>query len=625
MKKTNQLGFAMPVIILLLSLMAITAYSVLSISGTSVDQSFSNGYRATTESAANAGINYAKIQFNNAHCDSYSGTEETNLVNNDNYRLSFKVNVTDSSADGLSKTIQSTSYLYLPANASRAKITKTKTALIYNSSTEKCKNPKFYSPLVWLDASDNNTLIKTGAQLKTVVSSTNYGSLTDASRDSLEERQDNGLSTSESFRSTSLSLHNCNPANFDNDNCSKNATKRLNVGLIFQNLSVPKNSTIASATIELQCSSHQSIDGPLTHKIRGFYQTPEDANPELFKLSTNNQLKNKLDNNSLHTNASVDHTENSCNPSGKIAINVKDIVQEIVNSHGWNPNEDNKASLGLIINYVNGFGSRVINKSGNKLSISYSTSAVSTAGNGETVGSWIDKSGNGNNAELAYGNAPNIGANLLNNKQALDFNNSVLSVKLSSELENKKEMTVFAVIKPNFASSSANGKIVSAIKDSAENDETANQSIVPLLRLADKTGFASQYAPGAAFGLSHECADCANSVSLLTSLFAKAKDQSMQSSLSINSQVVANNPGFKPSATPYTFNLSRFYVGGTRLGALPGSGTSYFNGAYSEIIIYDKALTCRQISSVNNYLRDKWSISSTVYPDTCSEDVATFY
>ena len=624
MKKINQLGFAMPVIILLLSLMAITAYSILSIVSTTIDQSFSNGYQATAESAARAGINYSKIQFNDAYCDNFSGTEETNLVNNDNYRLSFKIDVLSTSADGLSKTIRSTSKLYLPANASRPKITKTFGAVIFNASTDKCKNPNFYRPLVWLDASDNTSLLKPGVPIKTLVSSTNYGNLSDTTRDTIEERQDNGAISSDSSKSTTLSLHNCNPANFDNDTCNKNATKRLSVGLVFRNLSVPKNSTIASATLELQCSNNQSIDGPLTHKIRGFYQTTEDANPELFKLSTNNQLKNKLDDNSLHTNASVDHAENSCDPSGKISINVKDVVQEIINNSGWNPNDDNKASLGLIISYVSGFGSRAVSKSGNKLSISYSTNAVSNAVNGEAVGDWIDKSGNGNNAELAYGSAPNVGANLLNSKQALDFNNSILAVNLSSELQNKKEMTVFAVIKPNFASSSANGRIVSAIKDSAENDETSNQSIVPLLRLADKTGFASQYAPGAAFGLSHECADCANSVSLLTSLFAKAKDKSTQSSLYINNQVVASNQGFKPSATPYTFNLSKFYIGGTRLGSLPGSGTSYFNGAYSEVIIYDKALTCRQINSINNYLRDKWSISNTVYPDTCSEDVATF-
>jgi len=623
MKKINQQGFAMPVIILLLSLMAITAYSILSIAGTSIDQSFSNGYQATAESAARAGINYSKIQFNDAYCDNFSGTEETNLVNNDNYRLSFKIDVLSTSADGLSKTIRSTSKLYLPANASRPKITKTFGAVIFNASTDKCKNPNFYRPLVWLDASDNTSLLKPGVPIKTLVSSTNYGNLSDTSRDTIEERQDNGAISSDSSKSTTLTLHNCNPANFDNDTCNKNATKRLNVGMVFQNLNVPKNSTISSATLELQCSNNQSIDGLLTHKVRGFYQAPDDSNPALFNQSTNRQLKTILDTNALHTNASVDHSENSCNPSGTIFINVKDVVQEIINSNGWNPNDNNKASLGLAISYVNGFGSRSINKSGNKLSISYSTSATNNSGNNEAVGSWLDKSGNGNNAELAYGNAPNVSPNLLNNKPSLDFNNSIMSVPLSNELENKKEMTVFAVIKPNFASSANSGRIISAVKDSAENDETANQSIIPLMKFTDKTGFASQYAPGEAFGLNHECVDCANSANLLTSLFAKAKDKSVRSSLLINNQVVASNPSFKPAGTPYTFNLSKFYIGGTRLGALPGNGSNYLNGAYSEIIIYDKALTCRQINSINNYLRDKWGISNTVYPDACSEDVVS--
>lgn len=624
MKRLNYQGFAMPVIILLLSLMAITAYSVLSIAGTSIDQSFSNGYKATTDSAAKAGVNYAKIQFNDSYCDSYSGTEETNLVNNDNYRLSFKVEVLGANADGLSKTIKSTGYLYLPANASRPKITKTETRVIYNASPDKCKGPNFYSPLVWLDASDNSTLLKPGVQIKTISSSTDYGKIADTSRDSLEERQDNGAISSDSFKSTTLSMHNCKPSNFNNDVCSHKATKQLNIGFVFQNINIPKNTSITGATLELKCFNKQSQDGPLTSKVVGFYQAPSDSHPSLFNQTNNNQLKNVINTNGLRTNANATHLTNSCGPNGTISINVKDVIQEIVNSNGWNPNSDNKATIGLAVSYVNGYGSREINKSGNKLNISYSTAPAQNSADNEDVGSWLDKSGNGNNASLAYGNSPKLNADSLNSKPALDFNNSIFAIDLTSALENKKEMTAFAVIKPNFGSSTNNGRIISALKNTADNDDTSAQSIIPLFRNSDKTGYSTQYSPGSANGLNYQCTDCSNTANILTSLFAKSSNQAMKSSLSINNQVVASNSGFKPSGSPYTFSVDKFYVGGSRLGALPGSGSNYFNGNYSEIIIYDTALTCRQINSINNYLRNKWSISSTIYPDNCNEEVTTF-
>lgn len=613
----------MPVIILLLSLMAITAYSVLSIAGTSIDQSFSNGYKSTTDSAAKSGINYAKIQINDSYCGNYQGTEETNIVNNDNYRLSFKVEVTSASNDGLSKTVKSSSYLYLPANASRPKFTKSETKTIYSASNDKCKNPNFYSPLVWLDASDSSTLLKPGASLKTLSSSTSYGNAGDTTRDTLEERQDNGATSPDSFKNTSLDLHTCSSASFDNYICNNKTTKHVNVGLIFQNINIPKNASIASATLELKCSNNQSSEGLLSHRIKGFYQSSSDYNPSLFNGTAASQLKNVLDSNELHTNSSTELSENSCNPNGKLVFNVKDIVQEIVNGGGWNPTEENKASLGLAISYLSGFGSRSIYKSGNTLTISYSTNPLSTANNGETVGAWVDKSGNSNNGELVYGNAPTFGSSTLNNKPSLEFNNSVLGVKLSRHLDNAKEMTVFAVIKPNFGSSSTSGRIISGIKDSAENDDTNARSIIPLFRNTDKNGFATQYAAGSAFSLTNECQDCSGA-SILTSLFAKAKNQSIRASLAINNQVVASNSSLKPVGSPYTYSIDRLYIGGSRTGLLPGNGASYFNGNYSELIVYDKALSCRQINSVNNYLREKWNISNTVYPEGCVEDITVF-
>jgi hypothetical protein len=52
-----------------------------------------------------------------------------------------------------------------------------------------------------------------------------------------------------------------------------------------------------------------------------------------------------------------------------------------------------------------------------------------------------------------------------------------------------------------------------------------------------------------------------------------------------------------------------------------GSGTDYLNGDYAEIVIYDKALECRQIEALEDYFRNKWNISASQWATTCPEDV----
>lgn len=615
MRRFNQQGFAMPVIILLISLMAVTAYSVLSQAGTSVGQSYNNAYKNLSREAANAGLNYAQEQFDNTICDSYNGTTEQTLALTSNYRTSFKTEVLESSSDGLSKTIKSTGYLYSPASATQPKKSVIKKTIIYNSYTDKCKNPNYYAPLLWLDASDSNSLIKPGAAVERVTATTKYGNASDTTRDSLEERQDNGSQTNDSWSSEYLELHSCNPAEYSNSVCTSQSTKRQNVGLIFTGVKIPKNSDVLNANLILNCSNG-STAGPVTTSVSGLYKNANEANPELFAKNNSNQLKN-----ALRTSTHSDKSTNRCSPDGQIKIDVTGVVQEIINNNDWNPNDSNDSRLGLILNYVNGNGSRQIYKNGNTLNVTFASSAAKASAN-DPIGYWLDKSGNLNNAESVYGTSPVLEANQIGGKNTVKFNNGAMVSSLLNELSARQELTTFVVLKPNFGASADNGRIVTGLNKNAAEDDTIGQSILPLLRNGDKNGFASQYSGSAsAYRTGFECESCDNTASIATSSFNKYSGNNILATLYLNNQKITSQNNIKPAGNPYTFSIDQLYVGGSRSGSLPGTGKDYFNGNYAEIIVYDKALSCRQILSIQNYLREKWSISGNNYQDTCNEQI----
>ena len=622
MNKVDQRGFALPVIIILITLISITSYSILSIAGSSVGQSYNTSRQYTVDSGLKAGIELAQTQYDDAYCGNYDGSPETNLILNDNYRLSYQIEVLSKDIASSSIEIKNTVKLYMPASSASPKTSKTIQAKIYSATTSLCKNPSFYGPIVWLDSQKNDSLIKLSSELKTLVSQTSYGKSTDTSRDTIEELQSNGSQTSESWQNQVIRLHNCSTASFGRELCSKKSTKNVNAGIIFKGINIPKDSHIASSFLTLKCSNQLSSRGPVTHQLRGFYQSSASANPELFSQNDNNQLKSKVNDNLLTTSA-VNHTENGCNSDGTITIDVKSIIQEIVNNAGWSPTESNQATLGIIITKQAGEGSREIQKNGNSLSITYSSTDQEAAGNGEVLDSWIDQSGKANNAIKDFGSAPTVISNGINGLPSLNFNNNVMRLDLSKPLINKKEMTVFTVIKPSFNSSTEKGRLVSGILNTSSNDNTLNQSIIPLMRNAGEIGFSSQYAPTPNGITTNNCAECDGKSMLLTSVFKKASNRNINSQISLNGQDFASRNGVRPELENYSYNINQLYIGGSRDGEMPGTAVNFFNGQYGEIIIYDKALTCQQINSISNYLRSKWKLSDSEYQNSCQPNILT--
>src|SRR5882762_7183330 len=86
-------GFVMPVIIVLMTLMAIVAYAALVQANNGLNISYKQAYIEMARTASKAAVDYAQEQFDNASCGSYSGTAEQDMISNTRYRVTFKADV----------------------------------------------------------------------------------------------------------------------------------------------------------------------------------------------------------------------------------------------------------------------------------------------------------------------------------------------------------------------------------------------------------------------------------------------------------------------------------------------------------------------------------------------------
>ena len=621
----DQHGFFMPVLVILIALMSLTAFSVLLQANNSLNFSFKQSYIQMARVASKAAIDYSQEQFDNSLCGNYSGTPEQNLVANSHYRITFSSQVVSTSSDGFSKTIQATGSVYLPQTSNTARYVFSVDAEIVRTYAV-CKTPNDFGPTVWLDASDQTTLM--GQTTGTVHRSTNFGGVFDNTRDTLQELASTGNQTLLSWYDVNMQMSTCSIADFDSLTCLFLNNKYLNNGMVFQNVTIPQGATITSATLSLAGATPAGSGGSETNQVYGLYQSTSDPYMPLWSESGTSQLKTPLATNGLHTNSSVTFTTTNLPPGNKLTVNVASVVQEMVNNPNWNTSiadgKNDFDNLALGIKYVSGNGNRNMAKSGITLDITYTTNSGSQAPNGGAVTQWNDKSGNGNHAVFAFGNAPTRVDNQINGNTVVRFNNGALLSSLTTALSGAREMTVLGVVKPNFSTSSTDGRIVSGTSSTAANDTTSGSSIIPLLRDGTASGFSSIYSgSGSTFRTNEVCGSaCTSTPYIFGSVFqiSASSSSKIDAMLRGDGAQLAQTTGMAPSGSPYTFGINQLYFGGTRTGAMPGSGTAYLNGDYGELIVYDHALTCHQIESLEDYLRSKWGISSTAYPDSCPAD-----
>jgi hypothetical protein len=618
-------GYVMPTVIMLMVIMSVVAYAALLQSNNGLNLAYKQTYIQMARVASKAAVDYAQEQFDNGLCGNYTGTAEQDLVANNRYRVTFKAEVVSTSADGYEKTIKGTGSVYLPKLASTAQyVFDIRSEIVRTYAL--CKTPDNFGPTVWLDASDLNTLHTLGTNTTTVSPTTTYGAAGDSTRDTLEERVDNGTQTLAAWQSNDFEMHTCDNTEFSSTICNSNSTKYLYDGLIYSNVNVPQGATVTSASITMACATPAGQSGSLTHRIYGLYKTASNPHPDLFAQSGISQIGSRVTTAGLHTTASVSPTSNNCPPGNNTVFNVTSVVQEIVNNANWNPTSPaNGGRMGFSFQRTSGSGTRHILKTGNLLNVTYSTETVNPAAAGGSVGQWDDLSGNANHARIAYGTAPTRQDNQINGKTVVRFNNGTLLSSLTAALTGKRELTVLAVVKPTFGTSASNGRMISGMSSTGTNDTTAGNSLIPLYRYGSASGFSNQYTGSSnTYRTDYTCnPTCASTPYMFASHFVvdTATDE-VTSTLKGNGVVGNTKTGLDPSGSPYTFGLDQFYYGGRRTGSMAGgSGTDYLNGDYAEIVIYDKALECRQIEALEDYFRNKWNISASQWATTCPEDV----
>ncbi len=613
----------MTTVIFLMAIMAVIAYAALLQANNGLNLSYKQSYLQMARVASKAAVDYAQEQFDQSSCGAYTGSAEQDLVSNSRYRITFKTEVISTSADGLEKSIRGTGSVYLPKLSATAKYVFDIRAEIIRTYAA-CKTPDNFAPLVWLDASNIASLKKIGTSTTTASPTTSYGSAADSTRDTLEERVDNGTQTSGSWQSNDFEMHTCDTAEFSNAICTSNSTRYQYNGMLFSNVNIPKNSTITSATITLACTTPAGSNGSLTSRIYGLYKSATDLHPDLFAQSGSNQIKTPVTTNGLHTTAYTDVTSNNCPPGNNTVFNVTNVAQEIINNTNWDP-ATGGGRMGFSFQRQSGSGSRHLLKNGNLLSISYSTATVAQADNNDSIGEWDDLSGNGNHARFVYGTAPVRVDNQINNKTVVRFTDGTMVSDLTVALSGKREFTVLAVVKPAFSGSGSDGRIITGMTSTASNDTGGATGIIPLYRYSNNSGFSSNYSgSGSTNRTDYTCGGtCASTPYIFSTLFdIDETTDTISSTIKGNGQPVATKTGIDPSGSPYTFGINQLYYGGRRNGTGGGAaGADYLNGDYAELIVYDKALDCRQIEALEEYLRSKWAISVTPYSTTCPADI----
>lgn len=626
-------GFVMTTVIFMMAIMAVIAYAALLQASNGLNLAYKQSYIQMARMASKAAVDYAQEKFDSASCGNYTGTSEQDLVSNGRYRITFKADVVSTSTDGYEKTIKGTGSVYLPRLSNSAQyVFDIRSQIIRTYAL--CKTPADFGPLEWLDASDTTKLLKliTGS---TITSQGGLGILDLVTpNDTVEEKVTDGSQGTLSWLSDDIEMHTCDPLEFVLACSGTMANKDLYDGFVFQNVNIPKGYTINSATIQLSGANPSGSGGATTSRFYGLYNTANNPHLPLFNPLGTNQVRPRITNASLRTTQFTDTTINNFPPGNATVVDVTAIVQEMVNNANWNPNS-NGGRIGFGAQRQSGSGSHKAckgnivggsscNGKGPKLTITYTANASSPSANGDSLFEWDPVTGWGVPAKSAYGNQPTRVDNQINGKTIVRFNNGTLLAALTSALTSHRELTVLAVVKPNFATSSADGRVISGMTSTGTNDTSGSNAIIPLLRDASSSGFSNLYSGSAVANRNdYICGGtCTSTPYIFVGSFTiDTTNNTITSVLKGNGQTVATKTGINPGGSPYTWGIDQLYIGGRRNGTMAaGSGTNYFNGDYAELVIYDKALQCRQIEALEEYLRNKWAISGSPYASTCPDE-----
>jgi len=582
----SEAGFMLPSLLVLMALLAIIGTAMIQTTLRSLTASVRHSYTQMAHVASKAGIDYAEEAYELS--PSYSGTNEFELISNENYKITIEIDVLyDQGASA--KRIQSFGRVYIPESSTTASYVRDiKASIIRNG--ELAGNPGDYYPIVWLDAGHDNTLYEGPTSNSQTVNAL-YGA---SNADNVEEFGSDASNNSNrgnlGFTTNVIEM----PCVSNNPPCGGSFGTQK-VGLRFRSLSVPKNATITDAYIQFTQQSSQSA-GTVNFNVRGIAQD----NPASW--SGNYDVTNRL-----KTTASTAWSPPNWNTSGGAGaterVSVTSIIQELVNRSGWNPTQ----AMAFVVEWVSGSGVRKAHKGNGsnpkpQLYIQWTSAGGQEAtDNGDTIDRWEDISGSGNHAVFTYGTRPTLQTSQINSLPGVRFSaNGVLKSTLAAA-KTGQGVTVMAVMKPR-STSSTDARFVS-LMNSAQAEDFDNLSGIAILKRSSSSSTVQQtYNNVNAESISS--AIDGNWAMYTSRMGATRTERLLKNSTPDNYSELSNN---------MNYTIDQVFVGGRRSGSV---GANYADMDIAELVVYDKELSCSQLQLVEYYFSSKYNITIS-FKDPC--------
>ena len=645
MTKTNsqsQSGVMMAMVVILFSacVMLLTAMLqyVTTISG------FSNEvvYRQIAQTAAKSALEEGKERFdgnirfdqldvdNNGTTDNDTNSngvadtlDEKTLFTNTMYRVTYQLSIKagGTSADGRSKAAIGTGRIYLPAGATTARYTRTLNSEVIRSTIEQ-SNPSDFSPMAWYDAKCGPvTSTEPGCELPTVLRT----GTANVAANPISVREENKTSGAHCGGSPTVGGSSDNVLSMTKvGECGAGVEQR--VGLLFNaGAGLPKGSAIQAA--DVQFTSAGIVDNvDVTLRIRGILV----GNQAAFTSGNSSQM-------TPMTTAYVDWTPTTWpattqSNTKQRTPNISAVLQEVINQATWATGNN----IGLVIECVstNCNGTRHALTLPMTLNITYTgyTQAVAN----DNVQVWRDRSGNGFHltaldvasqpvrsvvSQSPSGSPPDGEPMIRFNggSAAYAATKGMSATVPASSGRAANSYTTFAILKMRSSTdatsisslAAGNGHILSF-----RGTGTSNVTIAPLWRHGATnfhTGDSSTGGTGTAFcqgqsvpGPSVQEYQCRFPSSIGTVSGSPWSIYSNRSEL-YSVEALFRMHGDNSNPQIYTNTVLNFNAPYTiALGYNPANSTKGASFEVSELIVYDRTLSCPQMEAVEKYLAVKW-------------------
>lgn len=608
-KSSNTKGFVMPMVLIMMSTLMIVAILINQAIVVNQRQITRYGYVLIARAAAKAAVDYAKeeLDSNIAYCgtaenrNSPSDDQDSTVLYNDaDYQVTYQVEIYDNVCSGTGRNIRAIGRVYIPdISLNVAYVQDIRVRLVRSGLYT--ESPDDFSPVAWYRS-----------DVAASVRQSSVNAFDDSFNiDTKHEEQTNGTTQNAvcAASNNDLEFHT------GNENVGEQ-----NIGVTFDNVSIPRNATITNAYIQFRSRGINGTGGtsaqlsqPITTRIRAF----DTANKADFTCPGNNQLSST---NGL-TASQVDwaipawSTQNQSGAAQQTP-SLTSMVQSIVNRNDWNSGNN----LGFRFQKVSGSGLRsasFTSQNHTRLYVEWTTGGSTTqATNGATVTQWVDQTSNGNNLDLVNG-SPVLRTGVLNGRQVIEFvatgddpdvlaNNALIPTITSAQ-----GMTAIAVMRPiSSGSSTGNDRYVGLLSNS-QTDDTAAPAVGGNVRAFMKSALSTSLTAEAngytAQALSNAIGNNFSSGSW--GVYAFTISNTTNERYSRNG--APSNLFAGGSNT--SFSLNKLLVGGTT----NGSGTYVLPGdmQIAELVLYDKPLSCSQIRLIENYYGENtsWNVDSTNY------------